>query len=121
VTKQLMKKNRVTATEQQMVAEIEHFARMLTAPEARKPSRPLREAQAGFQPVFLSQLAAGCPRMVRRSLPAALPRSNHLHRLHPLLIRMPQHDAAGEFLMPISSSSRRSISSWNSPDRARRS
>lgn len=36
VTKQLMKKNRVTATEQQMVAEIEHFARMLTAPEAKE-------------------------------------------------------------------------------------
>jgi len=36
VTKQLMKKNRVTATEQQMVAEIEHFSRMLTAPEAKE-------------------------------------------------------------------------------------
>lgn len=31
-----MKKNRVTATEQQMVAEIEHFSRMLTAPEAKE-------------------------------------------------------------------------------------
>jgi enoyl-CoA hydratase/carnithine racemase len=36
VTKQLMKKNRVAATEQQMAAEIEHFARMLTAPEAKE-------------------------------------------------------------------------------------
>lgn len=36
VTKQLMKKNRVTATEQQMVAEIEHFSRRLTAPEAKE-------------------------------------------------------------------------------------
>jgi len=31
-----MKKNRVTATEQQMVTEIEHFARMLTEPEAKE-------------------------------------------------------------------------------------
>ncbi|OWY26645.1 enoyl-CoA hydratase [Herbaspirillum robiniae] len=36
VTKQLMKKNRVAATEQQMAAEIEHFAQMLTAPEAKE-------------------------------------------------------------------------------------
>ena len=36
VTKQLMKKNRVAATEQQMAAEIEHFARMLTEPEAKE-------------------------------------------------------------------------------------
>ncbi|MBP0598572.1 enoyl-CoA hydratase [Herbaspirillum sp. LeCh32-8] len=36
VTKQLMKKNRVSATEQQMTAEIEHFAQMLTAPEAKE-------------------------------------------------------------------------------------
>lgn len=36
VTKQLMKKNRVAATDAQMTAEIEHFARMLTAPEAKE-------------------------------------------------------------------------------------
>ena len=36
VTKQLMKKNRVAATETQMTAEIEHFAKMLTAPEAKE-------------------------------------------------------------------------------------
>ncbi|MFL9924816.1 enoyl-CoA hydratase [Herbaspirillum lusitanum] len=36
VTKQLMKKNRVSATEAQMTAEIEHFAAMLTAPEAKE-------------------------------------------------------------------------------------
>ncbi|AKZ64724.1 enoyl-CoA hydratase [Herbaspirillum hiltneri N3] len=36
VTKQLMKKNRVAATEAQMAAEIEHFAKMLTAPEAKE-------------------------------------------------------------------------------------
>ena len=36
VTKQLMKKNRVTATEQQMSVEVEHFARMLAAPEAKE-------------------------------------------------------------------------------------
>ncbi len=36
VTKQLMKKNRVVATEVQMAAEIEHFAAMLTAPEAKE-------------------------------------------------------------------------------------
>jgi len=36
VTKQLMKKNRVAATEAQMTAEIEHFAKMLTAPEAKE-------------------------------------------------------------------------------------
>jgi len=36
VTKQLMKKNRVAATEAQMTAEIDHFARMLTAPEAKE-------------------------------------------------------------------------------------
>lgn len=36
VTKQLMKKNRVAATEQQMAAEIEHFGKMLTAPEAKE-------------------------------------------------------------------------------------
>jgi enoyl-CoA hydratase/carnithine racemase len=36
VTKQLMKKNRVSATEAQMTVEIEHFAAMLTAPEAKE-------------------------------------------------------------------------------------
>ncbi|MCA1324531.1 enoyl-CoA hydratase [Herbaspirillum sp. alder98] len=36
VTKQLMKKNRVTATEQQISIEVEHFARMLVAPEAKE-------------------------------------------------------------------------------------
>jgi len=36
VTKQLMKKNRVAATEAQMASEIEHFAKMLTAPEAKE-------------------------------------------------------------------------------------
>ncbi|EJM96082.1 enoyl-CoA hydratase [Herbaspirillum sp. YR522] len=36
VTKQLMKKNRVSATEQQISAEVEHFARMLVAPEAKE-------------------------------------------------------------------------------------
>jgi enoyl-CoA hydratase/carnithine racemase len=36
VTKHLMKKNRVAATEAQMTAEIEHFAKMLTAPEAKE-------------------------------------------------------------------------------------
>jgi enoyl-CoA hydratase/carnithine racemase len=36
VTKQLMKKNRVSATEQQMSVEVEHFARMLVAPEAKE-------------------------------------------------------------------------------------
>jgi enoyl-CoA hydratase/carnithine racemase len=36
ITKQLMKKNRVTATETQMVSEIEHFSKMLTAPEAKE-------------------------------------------------------------------------------------
>ncbi|WP_016835364.1 enoyl-CoA hydratase [Herbaspirillum lusitanum] len=36
ITKQLMKKNRVAATEAQMAAEIEHFAKMLTAPEAKE-------------------------------------------------------------------------------------
>jgi len=36
VTKQLMKKSRVAATEAQMLAEIEHFAKMLTAPEAKE-------------------------------------------------------------------------------------
>ena len=36
VTKQLMKKNRVTATETQMVAEIEHFSKMLTEPAAKE-------------------------------------------------------------------------------------
>ncbi|WP_034301274.1 enoyl-CoA hydratase [Herbaspirillum sp. RV1423] len=36
ITKQLMKKNRVAATEAQMTAEIEHFAKMLTAPEAKE-------------------------------------------------------------------------------------
>lgn len=36
VTKQLMKKNRVAATETQMTAEIDYFAKMLTAPEAKE-------------------------------------------------------------------------------------
>jgi len=36
ITKQLMKKNRVTSTETQMVAEIAHFARMLTEPAAKE-------------------------------------------------------------------------------------
>ncbi|EJL91972.1 enoyl-CoA hydratase/carnithine racemase [Herbaspirillum sp. CF444] len=36
VTKQLMKKNRVAATETQMAVEIDHFAKMLTAPEAKE-------------------------------------------------------------------------------------
>jgi len=36
VTKQLMKNNRGAATEAQMSSEIEHFARMLTAPEAKE-------------------------------------------------------------------------------------
>lgn len=36
VTKQLMKKNRVAATEQQMASEIEHFAHMLTQGEAKE-------------------------------------------------------------------------------------
>jgi enoyl-CoA hydratase/carnithine racemase len=36
VTKQLMKRNQVEVTEAQMVAEVEHFSRMLTEPAAKE-------------------------------------------------------------------------------------